>query len=228
MNRWIRSIMAIGLSSIAVCASADEYDDIAPYLGADFKQSYMKGHGAWKSIFPGTYPGAAFYVGTKFHQYFAIELGYDWSMHQKKEWSLPAGSAFFATPVQGTEGSTRVERNGAYLDVLGLLPIADCLEMMGSIGMGWVQTKIESNFSTMTTPESSALASVAGKGRTVLRVGIGASYMVTDVVGVRAKMGWEGTSALKLVGNQAFSTYGYDTKGFKGTTAFSAGAFFKF
>lgn len=228
MNGWQKTTMTLALSIASAFACADEYDDITPYLGVDFKQAYMKGHGAWKQIFPSTYPGASFYVGTKFHQYFGLELGYDWSVKQKKEWSLPAGSSFFATPVQGTNGTTKIERNGAYLDVVGFLPIADCLEATGSLGLGWVQTKIESSFSTMTTPESSALASVAGKGRMLFRVGFGALYMVTDVVGVRAKVGFEGTSALKLAGNQAFSTYGYDEKGFKGTTAFAVGAFFKF
>jgi len=228
MNGWQKTTATLALTMAVVVAHADEYDDISPYLGVDFKQAYMKGQGGWKPIFPNTYPGASFYVGTKFHQYFGLELGYDWSVKQKKEWNLPAGSSFFGSTAQGTSGTTKIERNGAYLDLVGFLPVADCLEIMGSTGLGWVQTKIESNFSTTTTPESGALASVAGKGRMVFRVGIGALYMITDVVGVRAKMGFEGTSALKLVGNQAFSTYGYNEKGFKGTTAFAVGAFFKF
>ena len=48
------------------------------------------------------------------------------------------------------------------------------------------------------------------------------------MVGIRAKLSWESTSALRVNGNQAFTNFGMDPKAFKGTTALTAGAFVKF
>lgn len=232
MRQWIKSIAVLALGVTVTAAIADDADDISPYLGADYYYVQMKSKNGWDKVFPNQYPGgASVYVGTKFHQNFGLELGYDWSQHQEKEWTLPAGSVFFQTVTTALSGTTRIERNGGHLDVLTFLPVADCFELVGSVGFGWVQTKIEMRSLSLTpgaTIESSALASTAGKGSAVFRVGVGGLYMLTDMVGVKAKLGFEGTSTLKLKGNNAFVNAGYNEKAFKGSTTLAVGAFFKF
>ncbi len=230
MRNIVKSLVIAG-TLMATGSAVAELNDISPYIGVDYYQPWMRGKGDWNLVFPKTYPGATLYVGTKFHEFFGLELGYDWGSRKTKNWVLPAGSPFMGNTLTTTlSGNTKIRRSGGHLDLVGFLPVAECLELTGSVGFGWVQPKITSSFSVTpgTTSNSSALASVSGKGRGVFRVGVGASYMVTEMVGVRAKVGWEGTSTLRVNGNALFTSLGYDKKAFKGTTAMSVGAFVKF
>jgi hypothetical protein len=211
--------------------AADFFCELNPYLGADYYQTWTRGQNDWKKVFPRSYRGATIYIGSRFTPHLGAELGYDVSTRTKKAWSLSGGSAFFSgtVPAAGISGTTKVGRSGGHIDLLGFLPVADCFDLFGSIGYGWVQNKIDVTLSTASaSSQSSALASVAGKGRSVLRAGVGGSYMVNDMVGLRAKLGWETTSTLRVKGNQAFINLGYQSKGWKDTTALSIGAFVKF
>ncbi len=233
MNRFVKglSLATLLLNTGMVFANTASNDDTSPYIGADYYQPWMKGSRDWNNIFPTTFPGFSFYLGTKFHPNFGLEVGYDGSVNKKKEWSLPAGTAFFGQTV-GTSiaGTTKIRRSGGHFDVLMYLPIVETLEFMGSIGFGWLQPKIKTTFSAApgASSLSSALASVSGEGRGLLRIGLGLSYMATDMVGFRAKVGWESTSTLRVKGNQAFADAGLIPKAFKGSTAMSVGAFVKF
>lgn len=222
------------IAGALLALSSANAEEMFPYLGVDYTQTYMRGRGAWNLIFPKAYPGAVVYVGTRFHENFGVELGYDWSTRVTKNYVLPAGSSFFAGTVaspNGLRGNTKIRRTGGYLDLLGTLPVAECVELLGSFGFGWVQAKIVTSFSSETagaTPISSTISSVSGKGRGVFRLGFGGIFMVTESVGVRAKINWASTSTLRLKGNAAFSSLGCDAKGFKGTTTLLAGVFVRF
>ena len=225
-------LMLLSALLVGSSASADALGELNPYLGADYYQAWMRGNNDWKKIFPRSYRGATVYIGTRFCDTLGLEFGYDTSTRTKKDWSLPAGTRFFngAVPNTGITGTTKINRSGVHLDLLGFLPITGCFDLFGTIGYGWVQSKIDIIQSTASasSSQSSALATVAGKGRSVLRAGIGGSYMVNDMVGLRAKLGWETTSTLRVKGNQAFIDLGYQSKGWKDTTALSIGAFVKF
>jgi len=221
-------------SALLAAGSANAEIDMFPFLGVDYTQTYMRARNNWNLIYPNQYPGASFYVGTRFHENFGVELGYDWSARRSRDFSLANGSKFFGgtiTSPNGLVGKAKIRRTGGYLDVLGAIPVAECTELFGTVGFGWVQTQIFSSFSSEVagaTPTSSAITSVSGKGRGVFRVGVGGIFMVTDVVGVRAKINWASTSTLRLKGNTAFNNLGYDTKGFKGSTTLLAGLFVRF
>ena len=229
----IKNLIVAG-ALIAIGNVHAHINEIIPYVGADYIQTFMKGRSDWSNIVPKSYPGASFYIGTRFHDYFSVELGYDCSKNQKKEWGLLGGSTFFNSSIETQPvlaGVTKLSRTAAHIDAVGFLPIADCFELLGSVGIGWVQPKIkigDINVPVGSTLNSSALATVSGKGRGTLRVGAGGSYMLTDLVGLRAKVNWETTRTLVLKGNAFFQQLGYQEKGFKSTTAISVGAFVKF
>ncbi|HXH54600.1 MAG TPA: outer membrane beta-barrel protein [Gammaproteobacteria bacterium] len=231
MRHIAKSLVMVGALLAANSATAEE---MFPYLGVDYTQTFMRARSDWNLIFPKSYPGASAYVGTRFHENFGVELGYDWSTRRTKDYLLPAGSSFFdgrVTSPNGLRGSTKIRRTGGYLDLLGTLPVAECVELLGSLGFGWVQSKIVTSFNAETagaTSTRSAISSVSGKGRGVFRLGFGGIFMVTESVGVRAKINWASTSTLRLKGNDAFNNLGYDAKGFKGSTALLAGIFVRF
>jgi opacity protein-like surface antigen len=194
----------------------------------------MRGNGNYPLIFPKSYPGATIYLGTKFNDNFGAELGFDWSALQKRDWNIPLGQSLFnSTTTKAFSGTTKIRRQGGHLDILAFLPITDCFEVFGTIGYGWVKAKIEqSNLSITndtTAPfNASAIASLKSKGKSVFRAGFGVISMFTDRVGLRAKLGLETTSSLRVNGNNAFTNNGYSLRGFKDSYSLAVGAFFKF
>ncbi len=229
MKHIAKSLLVVGAMMAAGSASAT-MGDVSPYIGVDYAQSWMKGNGDWNKLFSDDYKGASIYVGTSFHENFALELGYDATSREKKDINLAAGTTLFGnTLTQNVTGNVKIRRTGGHLDLVGLLPVADNFALTGSVGYGWVQPKVEVNVGTpAATVNHSALASISAKGKSVFRLGVGGSYMVTDMVGLRARVGWESTSSLRLKGNTDFINGNYNEKAFKGTTALRAGVFVKF
>ncbi len=234
MKQLAKSLVVISALAAAGSAGADMMGDFNPYVGADYYQAWMRGKSSYNQIFPKSYPGATIYIGNKFTENFGLELGYDWSAKAKKSWTLPVGTQVFNSTVatSAITGTTKIQRTGFHLDLVGFLPINDCVNLLGSIGYGWVQPKIEI---TSLTPSANggnnnytAISSLSGKGRSVFRVAVGADWMATDMFGLRAKLGWESTSTLRINGNQQFTNLGYQQKGFKGSTTLAIGAFVKF
>lgn len=235
MKNIVKSLMVVGAMAAAGVANADWCDCIQPVIGADYYQAWMKGKGSYNQVYPKSYPGATIYVATKFSECFGLELGYDWSARKSKNFTFGTGTSFFGNTItdSGVTGNTKLRRTGGHLDLVGFIPLCDCWELFGSLGYGWVQTKVTTTItsvgpSTTSANLSSALLSVSGKGRSVFRVGVGALYMVTDCVGLRAKLGWESTSSLRVDGNTAFNNLGFNNKAYKGSATVAAGAFVKF
>lgn len=230
MKHLAKSLVVAGAVLAAGSASAGMMGDISPYIGIDYQQSWMKGNDDYRKLFPDNYKGASLYVGTKFHEYFGLELGYDWSAREKENLNLAATDTLFGSQLGAAmTGEVKVRRTGGHLDLVGFLPVADNFELTASLGYGWVQPKIEAVVNNpAANVNNSALASLSGKGKSVFRVGVGGSYMLTDMVGLRARLGWESTSSLRVKGNSDFQNLNITTKAFKGTTSLRVGAFVKF
>lgn len=235
MKKMLKNLgLLLGIfTATGLTAQPVAYYDVTAYLGADYYYAMMKPKANWNQIFPRAYPGATLYVGTQFHENFGIELGYDWSIRQKKNWTLMNGQPFFSSTINGTfSGTARIQRSGGHVDIVGFLPVGDCTDLLGFAGVGWIQPKIEIVNLTVapngTMPNTSAIAAISGKGRGTFRMGAGIRYLITNIVGIRAKVGWESTSTLVVKGNAYFTQLGYTQKAFRGTTAFSAGAFVMF
>jgi hypothetical protein len=226
MKQILKNAIIAGSAMISSCAAANEVIDLVPYLGAEYYQAWMQPRPFYKPFLPEAYPGASFYLGTKVHPNFGFEFGYDWSVQKTKNWVFNASSR------TSFSGKTKIRRSGVHFDIAAFLPACECLELMATLGYGWVQSKIEIRNMSITpnaaVPNSSAMATLSSKGRGVIRAGIGANYMVTAVLGVRTKLGWENTATLKIDGNGYFKQLGYPTRGFKGTTTLTVGAFYKF
>lgn len=236
MKTIVKSL--IGALAISAAGGVNAYliDEFSAFVGVDYYQAWMKARNSYTQIFPrNSYPGASVYVGTRFQDCFGIEIGFDWSGTKKRDWSLSNGATIFGGTVAGTmTGSSKVKRSGGHLDVIGYLPVCNCFELFGSLGYGWVQSKIHiTNIAVngvLGTPtlQSEALASLSGKGRSVFRLGFGASYLITPCVGIRAKFGWETTSTQRFNGNAAARSLGYGSKGFRDSTTLAVGAFLNF
>lgn len=230
--RHLKKIIAVSALTAVSSANADFITELNPFIGVDYYHVLMKGERNYGQIFPKNFPGATIYVGTKLHNCLGIEIGYDWSNQKSRKWALPSDSIFFSSVVRthGISGTTKIRRTGGHLDILGYLPVADCFEIFGSLGYGWVQARIHTTLNVPATSgvTSSAISSLTDKGRGVLRVGLGGNYFLNDYVGVRIKLGWETTSRLRVQGNTNFSALGFSTKVWKDSITGAIGTFVKF
>jgi len=214
MKNIVTGAVVVGAMLAAGNAAAD-MGDMKPYVGVDYYHVMMKGK---KSIdlpgfgnvdltkaLPKSYPGASIYAGIKFMENFGAELGADFS--KKKS----------ATVTDGVDTvKNEVKRNGGHLDLVGFWPLNDCFNLIGSLGAGMAKPKFTTTFNNVGVPVSS-------KTEMFARIGAGASYMLTDMFGLRGKINWENTSRLKAnIANTG------EFKPFKDTVSFTVGAFAQF
>jgi opacity protein-like surface antigen len=233
MKQLAKSLVIAGALAVAGSAVA-EFGDINPYVGADLQLTKMKAKAPFDSILSKSFPGAGFYLGTKFHENFGVEAGYNWSKSQSR--TVDVGARFDGAPGAGfgfgtaaqAGVKTKLRRNSAFFDVVGFLPVMDCVELIGSVGYGYVMPKL-----SIQTAAGTAITGYDLKNQSVLRVGLGASYMVTDMVGLRAKLGWENTKHTHFKNNddrKALRARGgaLATRPLKDSTTLNVGAFVKF
>ena len=236
--------LVVAGAMIAAGSAAADLSDVRYTVGADFVQSWMDGKGnsaqlsgntvggaatSFKNVLPKSYQGGALYLGARFMENFGVELGGDMSARKKKDWTQAAitnGAAAVAT------GTSKIRRTGYHFDLVGFLPVADCMDLFASLGYGFVKAKLDITATGATVNNAAAVAAMnatKAKGKGVFRLGVGASWMFTDMFGLRAKLNWEDTSRLRInepavvgVSNATSS------KAFKDTTSLSLGVFAKF
>jgi len=212
-------LVVFGTMLAAGSVGAEMMDSVKPYLGLDYYHAWMKGAKGTLSNgiafdftkdLPKSYPSATAYVGAKFTDYVGIELGTDWSVYKKKTVVDSNGNLF----------KDKTKRQGLHVDIVGSLPLNDCFELLGFVGAGLVATK---STETVTNAQTGAITIVKfeSKANIIPRLGMGASYMVTDMIGLRAKAGWENTHRLKMTVNTI------SFKPFKDTISLSLGVFIR-
>ena len=237
MKQVAKSLVIVGVMLAAGSAAADMDMDFHPFVGVDYLHAFMPSKGSIttftgrdtinaKSAFRSSFPGATVYVGSKFADCFGVELGWDSSLSSKKKTATSPSTSPFAYTY-----TSKVRREGFHADLLGFLPMMDCWNLFASLGIGSVKAKIsDQNLASSTASQAQLSALRAGsplplssKRKSVLRLGVGASYMFTEMFGVRAKVGYEGTSALRVK-----YTNGTSAKAFKDTTTLAVGLFAQF
>ncbi len=220
MKQVVKCLVVAG-AMVAASSTVADMADVKPYVGVDYYQAWMKGKGQStiaksttvnnSSLVAKSYPGASIYAGIRFAENFGAELGADLSSRKNTNYALNSATTI----------TTKVRRTGGHLDLVGFLPMNDCVDLLASVGAGWLKPKTD--VSTVTNGGSAVGVSSSSKNRAVFRLGVGASYLFTEMFGVRAKVGYEGTSALRVnVNNQG------DAKIFKDSTTLNVGAFVKF
>lgn len=232
MKQVMKNLVVVG-AMLAAGSTVAMMDDVKPQVGIDYYQAWMKGTGrvsvsggngsvGVKHLTPATYPGGTVYVGTRFMDYWGAELGYDVSGRKSNRASGQS------TATNNTSIGMKVQRSGIHLDLLGYLAINDCSNVFASLGAGWVKAKLSDVSYTLIPGGPGPVGVVTtSKTKTVARVGVGANYMLTEMIGARLKVGFEGTSSLR--NSIAANTLNAGSaKYFKDSTTFAAGLFAQF
>jgi len=141
-------------------------------LGLDYYQAWRGVKRNLHRVLPSSFPGGTFYVGGKW-DCLGFEFGYDSSVNVKKNWTLAPGTRVGNNLIalRTVHGKSRVRFSGLHFDVLGYLPLDPCMEFFGAIGYGRANG---------------------------LRLGVGLNYMVTECLGVRAKLGYEHNASIHV------------------------------
>jgi hypothetical protein len=221
MKQVVKSLVVVGAMLAAGTAAADMDMDFRPFVGVDYLQAWMPGTKGTingdtfntQDQVPKSYPGATVYFGAKFMDYMGVEIGADWS-GRKKRTSLDA---------DGDSLTVQVKRKAFHADLLGFLPMNECFDLLGFLGIGWVKPTLTGTFTEAGTTVAQTATFGSTKSTAVVRLGVGASYMVTDMIGLRAKAGWENTKRLKI--SETINGVTSSFKPFKDTVSLSLGAF---
>lgn len=220
----VKTLLGIGVFACANTAMAvNLLDDMTPFVGIDYQQRWMNGNADWNRIFPSSYSGGSVYVGGRW-DCFAVELGYDFSGARRRTITFGSGQPFFNSNFSGATVQSNLQLNGGHIDLIGFVPVVNCLEMMGVVGIGYIYPRLQVNI--IGGPFSGV--TVSGRGATVARLKFGGNYMVTPCVGVRLLVGWESTEYLRIRSGPIFAGTGASVRGWRSSVTANAGVFVKF
>jgi len=133
-------------------------------------------------------PGAGLFVGSRLNEYFGLEAGISASRAVKGSWNetLANNIANFQN-----SGNVKLENRNIYADVLGYVPVACDVDLIGSVGVGVLNTKwsVSRNQNLNALGgllNANAQESANGKhSKTGLRLGAGVQYKFDDNIGAR-------------------------------------------
>jgi len=242
-----KSIVLVSALAVAGGAAAFLEEDAAYSAGFGVSNSWMKGKNVFRNVVAKSYPQTNVFAGMRCEQ-FGVELGYTFSKNKKnsseptlKELGATATDANWTASNGGValtnvslaakhkvESKSRVQ--GFNLDFLGYMPaMNDSFEVFGLAGLGFKKAKVnlDADSSTLHNTIKTALKSAKGKNKVTFRVGAGASYMVTDVVGLRGKAVYETTSKATVTGNATYNKL-FKKKMFKDNYSLGLDLFVKF
>jgi opacity protein-like surface antigen len=118
-------------------------------------------------------PGADMFLGMRFNENFGAEAGYSFL---KKSHNVFTNA--------NNKYVLDVKMRNAHIDAIGYLPVADDLELLGSVGLGRLSTKIQEKFNDRVLQLSNEEKKLT-KTKTGIRLGLGAQYKLTENVGTR-------------------------------------------
>ena len=141
-----------------------------PYVGADYEYSnvnYSSGNGG---IFARSLNGGDVHVGARVHKYLGFEASYfDTAKSDKNN-------------VLGLGINTTVKLQGEAFDVMGYIPVAPKLELIGTVGVAHTQAK-----GTASAVGAITVSASENKGR----FGGGAQYWIDDNLNVRGLLRYQ-------------------------------------
>jgi hypothetical protein len=189
----------------------------------------MKGKSDWDNIVKKKYQGTNAYIGARFFQNAGIELGYDWQKTRMNTHVFSNGEPWFGNNATNVVSNIRVKLKGFHVDLNGYVPVAESFDIIGSVGLGFWKPTLNIAVSEATPNVMDSIISSKGNGKrkTVARLRVGAQYMLTCILGVRALVGWDNTSRIRLNANALDNTDSIN-KPLKDQTSASVGAFLTF
>jgi hypothetical protein len=178
----------------------DGYDTFA---GLGYKQYWVSPKTEWKPVLRGNTSGFAFLVGQRVHDYFAVELGYEWTTDKPKTVSVANGSSLLGVPTAADVNiQSKLRFKTGYADLQLLMPfkLTETFnpELIVALGVGTMKPSIRFSSDPATTSAfTNAFTTFKGKSKTVGRIGLGLQSFLTESIGVRVIWRFENTATLR-------------------------------
>jgi len=191
--------------SVAMLSSGAAFGlDMDPkfYVGAEAQYNKLKsangpefkGTDGKSMISKDKLPGGSLQAGVRLTENFGAELGY--AVFKNSVSNLVAGN-----------GSVKAKLKTPYADVLGYLPVASNINLIGSLGLGRLNTKMNITRNGVAVPLTQAQKDAA-KAKVGARVGLGAEYLFDANLGARAMVRYQkGNKAVKSVQSMSLGLF---------------------
>lgn len=185
-----------------------EYDS---YVGAGYKQYWIRAKDDWKRLFTGNTPGFTVFAGWRFHPYFGTEIGYEWTTDKPRSMIWQNNESFLN--LTNTSGNPiymdgKVRLKSGYIDLNMFIPIALAEDMtpegIFSVGVAAVKPILKIiptqgyNNNAVAGQLVRDIQTVEGKNKAIWRVGFGLQTLLFGDVGARLFWRFEKTSMLRL------------------------------
>ena len=170
---------------------------------------FKKGYG--QENFKSHMPQAKISAGLKVNPYLGFELGYLRSVesHRNARTHSPHSILGFQLPSGEFEGArTSARIDGTSISLVGFLPMAEDTQLLGSLGLARLRVKLHYiPFESDLFPAFDQAQIQSGirdfiATRYVPQATVGVQHMLTQTVGLKAMIGWDGTKRFNLLANK--------------------------
>lgn len=174
MNKKLASIALSGAMLVSGASFGMDFDPKF-YVGAEAQYNKLKGDknfsNAGQSLLrKKNSPGADLFLGTRITENFGAEVGY--SVLKRSHNNLTGGQV------------VNVKMNNPHVDAIGYIPVGNDVELIGSVGLGRLSTKVDNKVNGVVTALTANDKSLT-KTKTGIRLGLGAQYKFSENVGAR-------------------------------------------
>jgi len=176
-----KKLASIALSGALLVSGASFGLDCDPkfYVGGEAQYNKLKGGKYFQDTVTGksllrkkTSPGAGLFLGTRVTENFGAEMGFS---ALKKSHNVDKNNK---------DLSTDVKMNNPYVDAIGYLPVSNDVELLASVGVGRLSTKVENKDKNVVQALSNEAKQLT-KSKAGVRFGLGAQYKLTENLGAR-------------------------------------------
>lgn len=193
-------VFAIALLAMVGIVQADPYNDTTFNVGGEIsiinRTSYNNGsssdlnnfktsNSAGKLAIQKNEPGVNIFVGARFNQYLGAEVGFGLIQNAS------------ANVQNGGIASNKI--NNYYIDLLGFLNIASQVDLVGDIGVGWLQSKANVTNATFVNLNNLTQTKLG------IRAGGGLQYYFAPSWATRAMVRYQDGNKNFLKSNVSFS-----------------------
>lgn len=231
-NSLWRAVYLSALLTLASCGSAHATNifqglEFKPYFGWEYQYEHIKGNSTWGAFIPANLSSQEFFVGTRYHPNFGLEIGY---YHTLKKSVNSVRLSNFNSVVDNTGDTLAIgemSNEGFCFDWNVYFPLDPNFNIMGIIGLVTYHQNIEI-YTAGGTALASALSQVTPKNHTLLRLGVGLEYEKKHW-GARMRALWDQTQKLTVNLNSPNSeALGINNDPFKQACIFTVGIFYIF
>jgi hypothetical protein len=200
LSCWLLSMMVIASFSVV----ATEIDAVVrPYVGFDLQYRRMDFQtGKGDKLISIYHPQGNIYGGLMFNDSFGVEIGHESTSTKTTHNTLMSGESASAAPVARIfsptvyKGKSRIK--GPHVNLVMFYPTDDYnLKLFGSVGLSIVKANFDRTLVSLRDINVGDVRTFS-KRKSLIRLSVGAEYLINDSLSSRFSMGWVNTGNMQV------------------------------